>query len=456
MTSEVAIVGGGLAGLGCAQFLRSKGIGVGVFEAEEHPGGKVQTIREDGYVVEMGPLGWLDKEPAVYKFVSGLSLTPLPAADIQNRRWLLKDGKLFLLPSGAVSFLASSVLSLSEKLRLFAEPFIPPRREGEESVFDFAQRRFGRGVAETFFGAMVSGIFGGDANALCVQAAFPLMAGWEFEAGSCVRGALRHMRKKKKMLRAGEIPKTSGALCSLPEGMAGLVEAAAQSLGGQYQAKRPVERIRRKGSGWELVFASGGKEEFFKVILATPAKVTAQILGEEFPQLEDAAEGIGGASLFVVTAAFSREQVDHPLDGFGFIALRHQGFRPLGVQYASSIFPQQTPKGKVQLRVLMGGAFDAEADVLTDQGLQEECLQPIRTMLGIHGEPEHVWLRRVEGGIPQYNMGHLERVGVFDAVQNANLGLYFVGDSLHGVGVNAVLKRAQKVADEVAENLQTQ
>ena len=98
-----------------------------VFEQGSTPGGKVQTVREDGYVVELGPLGWLDKEPAVAAFLDGLGLTPLPAAEVQRRRLLLRHGKLHLLPSGPGSFLATPLLRASSKLRLFAEPFIPPQ-----------------------------------------------------------------------------------------------------------------------------------------------------------------------------------------------------------------------------------------------------------------------------------------------------------------------------------------
>ncbi|MBL4672632.1 MAG: protoporphyrinogen oxidase, partial [Arenicella sp.] len=229
MKTDVAVLGGGLSGLGCANFLRQAGFQVAVFEKGAMPGGKVQTKCEDGYVVELGPLGWLDKEPSVGAFVRGLGLDALPAEDAQGQRWLLKDGSLHLLPSGPLSFLRTRLLSMGSKLRLMQEPFISARRDGEESIHDFATRRFGKGVADTFFGAMVSGVFGGDARQLSVQAAFPLMAGWESESGSCVRGAIRHMRRKRAQQKATEVVATSGKLCSLQQGMGQLLEVAAQS-----------------------------------------------------------------------------------------------------------------------------------------------------------------------------------------------------------------------------------
>lgn len=448
--TDVLIVGGGLAGLGVASFLHREGLQVQVHESGDQPGGKVQTVREDGYVVELGPLGWLDKEAAVHDFVAGLKLDPLPAADAQKERLLLKHGKLHVLPSGPGSFMGTPLLSMGSKLRLFCEPFMKARREGEESIHDFATRRFGSGVAETFFGAMVSGIFGGNARDLSVHAAFPLMAGWEFESGSCVRGALKHMKRKKALKKSGALPPSTGNLCSLPEGMAGLTDAAAASLGEGYCGSSPIDRVIRDGEDWILERDGQEVARAKQVVFTTPTDVTARLLEEVAPELKPAADGIRGASLHVVTAGYDRDQVDNPLHGFGFLALREQGFRPLGVQYASSIFPDQSPQGKVQLRVLIGGSYDPEAADLSDAALQAACLDPLGPLLGVQGEPEKVWMRRVVGGIPQYTMGHLDRVAVFDQAEGKNDGLHFAGDSLHGVGVNAVLKRARAVADKVA------
>lgn len=449
MTLDVAVLGGGLSGLGCAHFLRQADLSVAVYEKDATPGGKVQTIQEDGYVVELGPLGWLDKEPAVGAFVDGLKLNALPAEDAQGKRWLFKDGKLQLLPSGPLSFWTTPLLSMGSKMRLMREPFIAARRQGEESIHDFATRRFGKGVAETFFGAMVSGIFGGDPRQLSVHAAFPLMAGWEFESGSCVRGALRHMRAKKALQKSGEAPKSSGKLCSLPGGLGQLMDVAAQSLGDAYHGNTEIDQVQKRGDQWILLSKGEEVGHANQVVFTTPAAVSAKLLDPGDGTLRHAADAIQGASLQVVTAAYAREQVDNPLEGFGFLALRGHGFRPLGVQYPSTIFPSQTPSDKVQLRVLIGGSFDAESADLSDQALQAASLDPLQDLLGVKGEPERVWMRRIAGGIPQYTLGHLDRIDVFNRWEKEQPGLHFAGDSLHGVGVNAVLKRALAVSAKV-------
>jgi len=448
-TFDTAVVGGGLAGLGTASLLRERGDNVVLFEKEDQPGGKVQSVREDGFVVEMGPLGWLDREPVVGDLVSGLGLTPLVADDVQKDRSLFKDGGLIALPSDGPSFLMSKVLPFHSKMRLGCEMFIPARRQGEESIDSFARRRFGKHVASTLFGAMVSGIYGGDAEKLSVHAAFPLMAGWEFESGSCMRGALKHMRNKKRDIKAGRLRKTSGTLCSLPGGLGDFTDMAAQQLGDNYRGGKPLDSVVRNGDSWELHQDGEIVARAKNLVLAVPAREAARLLGEAGKELVSVANSIPENNLCVVTGAWRRDQVKHDLKSFGFIALRGHGFRPLGVQYASSIFPDQSPSDMVHLRVLIGGGFDSEVADLDDQQLQDECFNPLHKLLGVNGDPERTWIRRVAGGIPQYTVGHLDRVAAFDAMEQKLSGLHFVGDSLHGVGVNAVLKRSLVVADRL-------
>lgn len=448
-TFDTAVVGGGLAGLGIATLLRQRGSNVVLFEKEDQPGGKVRSVREDGFVVEMGPLGWLDREPVVTDLVKGLGLTPMIANDVQKDRSLFKDGGLIALPSDGPSFLMSKVLPFHAKMRLGCELFIPARREGEESIANFATRRFGKHVANTLFGAMVSGIYGGDPEKLSVHAAFPLMAGWEFESGSCMRGALKHMRKKSKDIKEGRVQKTSGTLCSLPGGLGDFTDMAAKQLGSNYRGGKVLDGVKRAGDCWDLYQDGVVVARADNLVLATPARESARLLGEMGRHLAPVADSIPGNNLCVVTGAWRRDQVQNDLQSFGFIALRNHGFRPLGVQYASSIFPDQSPSDMVQLRVLIGGSFDPDVAQLDDQQLQAEAFGPLHSLLGVQGDPERVWIRRVAGGIPQYTVGHLDRVAAFDAMEKKMPGLHFAGDSLHGVGVNAVMKRALAVADRL-------
>ncbi len=453
-TNDVAVVGGGYSGLAVAHFARKRGLSAVVLEKEPTPGGKVVTVREDGNVVELGPLGWLDKEPAVTEMAADLGLTPVPAAPAEKIRYLLRRGKITALPSGPGSFLTTPFLTMGGKLRVMAEPFIKAKRDdADESARSFARRRLGKQMADAFFEPFVSGIYAGDPGRLSAPGAFPLLAGWERESGSLVRGAVKYMRAKAKRRKAGE-PVGTGSLCSFSGGLADLAEAGTKALGDDCRLGVAPDRARKDGDCW--VLERDGQEEARarQLVMACPAPATAAILREEAPDLVDAAEGIRGDPLCVVAATFRREQIREQVDdGFGFLAARSEGFRPLGVQFAHAIFPDQTADGLAQIRVLIGGSFDKEAHALDDAGLYQACFGPLEGLLGISGDPVQTWHRRVMGGVPQYEMGHLERVARIDAAAARLGGLHFAGDSFSGVGVVKAFARAKEVAENLGSDI---
>ncbi len=443
---DLAVVGAGYSGLGLAHAARRRGLRVVVFESEDRPGGKVRSLREEGCVIETGPLGWLDKEPALAAMARDLELEVIPAAPAEKVRYLLRAGRITPLPRGPLSFLGTPFLSTRGKLRVLAEPFVRARREDrDESARSFARRRLGREMADAFFEPFVSGIYAGDPGRLSAPAAFPLLAGWEREYGSLVRGAFHHLRARRRRRRAGE-DLGSGRLCTFRGGLSAFAEAVARELGGDCRLGQPVQHARRAGERWVL---EGGAAELCRarrLVLTVPAPAAAAILAEEAPELAAAARGIRGDPLCALTALYRREQVRAPCDGFGFLASRAEGFRPLGVQFPHAVFPAQTAPGLLQIRVLIGGSFDPEVAALDDADLDQAAFAPLRELLGIRGEPLRVFRRRVIGGVPQYELGHLERVAIFEAAARRLGALSFAGDSFYGVGIVKAFTRVAELA----------
>jgi oxygen-dependent protoporphyrinogen oxidase len=448
----VAVLGAGLGGLATATFLQAAGVPVTLFERAGRPGGRVCTTRLDaGTLLEHGPLGWLDKEPAALDLCDLLGLTPTVAADVQKERRLWKEGRIHALPKGPLSFLGTPVMPLGGRLRLLMEPFVRRRDPllGEETVDAFARRRFGEAVADNLFAAMVAGIYGGDPRRLSVQAAFPLMADWERDDGSCIAGALSYMRRLRRERMAGTRRPTTRSLVSLPGGMAEMTDAMAERLGDAFRPGSQVARLRREGGRW-LLFDGAGSEvhQAEHLVMATPSGVSAELLSDEAPELQDLpAQRV--APLAVVHLLLRQEQVAADLASFGFLALRDHGLRALGVQYASSIFPGQTAAGLVQLRALLGGVHDPEILALDDDALIDATLAPLVDALRITGVPVHAAVTRLPAAIPQYELGHLALRQRFEDLAAARGGLYFAGDALHGVGVTAVAARAQAVARDI-------
>lgn len=270
MTQRVVVVGGGIAGLAVAFELRQRAAGVAgglevqVLESAARAGGNLRTERVDGYRVEWGPNGFLDNVPATVDLVRRLGReSELVRADaVAARRFLFRNGRLHLLPSGLGSFLACPVLSIGGRLRVLGEPFASKHPGGDETIFDFASRRIGAEAAAILVDSMVSGVFAGDSRQLSLAASFPRMAEMEREHGGLVRALVArqwqrlqarrraadrrgHGQIDPESTRAGGPAGPSGTLTSFRGGIETFVEALAGSLGGALETGRPVRSLER-------------------------------------------------------------------------------------------------------------------------------------------------------------------------------------------------------------------
>ncbi|HEX9793739.1 MAG TPA: protoporphyrinogen oxidase, partial [Planctomycetota bacterium] len=404
---DLAVVGAGPAGLAAAHFARKRGLRAVVLEGRATPGGKVRTRRDGGFVVECGPQGWLDREPAVRECCVDLGLEPLAASLAAGERFVFRGGRLHAVPTGPVSFLRSPLLSLRGRMRLMREPFVKGRRDdADESIHAFAARRIGAEAADVMVDAMVSGIYAGDAKQLSLPACFPVMREIEREHGSLLRGLIA--RRRRGVAKGGPSG-PGGALLSFPRGMATLVEAITAELGNDLRLGGPVHGLRTTAAGWRVATGAGSVDAR-EVLLTPPARTIAELLAPLEPGLRAIAAEIPESDLAVVTVAWLRERVAHPCAGFGFLAPRREGFRPLGVLFVHEIFAGHAPPDRVVLRIMLGGVHDPDVVGLDDEQLLATALDPLRPLLGITGDPERIWIERVRGAVPQYVLGHRERV----------------------------------------------
>ncbi len=201
---RIVVVGGGIAGLATAYELRERaarvpgGLEVRLVEAAPRLGGNLRTERDGGYRVEWGPNGFLDNVPETLDLVRRLGLAGelCPSDAAAARRFLFRNGRLHLLPGGPGSFLTCPVLSLAGRLRVLGEPFAAKHPGGDETVYEFARRRIGAEAAHVLVGAMVSGVFAGDARQLSLASCFPKMAEMEAEHGGLVKAMLAKQRAR--------------------------------------------------------------------------------------------------------------------------------------------------------------------------------------------------------------------------------------------------------------------
>lgn len=474
---RVAVVGGGIAGLASAVHLRDCAqelqidLDVVVLETATRPGGNIRTERTgDGWVIEWGPNGYLDSVPATPALARrvGLGDEIRPSNANAAKRYLYRNGRLHLLPTGPLAFLRSPVLSPAGRVRVLLEPFAHAKPHGvDESIAEFASRRIGREAASVLIDAMVSGVFAGDIGALSLESTFPKMAAMEAEHGGLVRAMVARMRARhaaRKQVDAlhargestaaltqpGGPAGPAGTLTSFDHGLDRFPAAIAAHLGDAVRLGVAVEGLERTGDGaWRLECSDGSTVDADAVVLTVPATPAAALLETVDGQLSRLVGGIPSAGLAVVALGYDADAIGGEPDGFGFLIPRGEGLRTLGCLWDSSLFPGRAPSGKVLLRAMIGGAHDPEAVSLDDDALLSIVQADLSHTMGIDAAPVLTRVYRHRGGIAQYTVGHGKRLECIRRRLRDLPGLWLAGSSYEGVAMNACIERAVEHADEV-------
>ena len=456
MKNRVVIVGAGLSGLAAAFRLRQAGCDVLLLEREAHVGGKARTsthvVDAGTLTFDWGPNGFLTNAPDTLELVRDLGLTAElePASDAAKHRFLWSNQKLEKLPSTPPTALGTPLLSPLEKLRALAEVFVPKLGEPKpESVFEFALRRFGRGVAEKFILPMVVGITAGDARHTSLDALFPRMRAMEQAKGSVLRAMIAAQREAKKSGKAAP----SSRLTSFKQGGIGrLSEGIWEHLGLSVRTGVTVNRLERVGRAYR-VHSDAGMFDADWVILAVPAFVAAKLLEPLHHDLADELERIPYADVRTFGLAYRAEDVPTSLDGFGFLTARDDQTRILGCLYTSTLFPAQGGAGLASLRVICGGALDPEFTQLSDADALEVVKHDLQRTLGITAAPVSVQQARWDRGIPQYTLEHPARVVRIESLLTGLPGVFLTGNAYRGIGVNDCVRDATRISRAIIQAL---
>jgi oxygen-dependent protoporphyrinogen oxidase len=454
--SRIVVVGGGIAGLAAALRIETllPEAEVALVEREWTLGGKVVTEQLGGFVIEGAPDSFLSRNERGVELCEELGIdADLIGRKPENARSFVRKGdELHELPSGLTGMiptnldaLAGSPLLTDEgKARLEREVDVPTAPAGgDESIASFVSRRFGPEAYEALVEPLMTGIYGGDGDLLSLQATFPRLRALELEHGSVIRGLLAQAASEPRY----------PPFVSLGSGMDALVGALVRALERTtFHTGRAAAGVHAGAAGYGVALNGGKTLEADGVVVAVPAFVTAALLADLDPELAAAHAEIPYASSAIVTLAYRRETVSHPLDGYGYVVPRSEGSDVLACTWTSSKWEGRAPDGHALIRVYAGRFGGRDVTAEDDADLVALARAEVG-LLGIEPAPALARVHRWPRGMPQYVLGHPERLAHIDASAAEHPGLALAGAAYRGVGIPDCIRSGEDAAHDVARAL---
>lgn len=459
---KVAIIGGGITGLAAAFYMQKEAkeqgypLEVILIEASHRLGGKIQTVRRDGFIIERGPDSFLERKKSFGKFAEDLGIGDQLVANATGQAYILVNDGLHPIPGGSIMgiptqitpFITSGLFSWSGKLRAACDLVLPKALgKKDQSVGQFLRRRFGVEVVENLIEPLLSGVYSGDIYKMSLQATFPQFYKLEQEHRSLILGS-KKTSSKQPVKKSKE-----GIFRTFKNGLETIVEAIeAQLESGSVMKGVRVERFEKEGEQVNLFLNNDSEMLFDRVIFATP-HLAALPLFEEHGLMNDFQE-MPATSVATVAMAFKEEAVNQEKEGTGFLVSRNSDYSITACTWTHRKWPTTTPEGHVLLRGFVGRAGDESAVELSDSELEKVVLSDLRQTMKIDQDPLFTVVTRWRNASPQYMVGHKERVAkAKKEIQEQFPMIKLAGSSYEGLGLPDCVDQGKAAGNEIIEDL---
>ena len=439
---KTCIIGSGLTALARAWQLKQLGQDCDILEISDQFGGSIQSHRVGDYLAEEGPNSIQVNSSEVDNFlksIPGYQDRVVTASDDSKKRFILRNGKPTVVPTGLLSAITTPLWSFSGKLRALKEPFIDPIcPKKEESVADFARRRLGHDIYRYAINPLIGGIYAGEPERLSLRYAFPKLYALEQKYGSILRGLIAIMRADRK----SNSPRLEKQIISFKNGLAELPQLLVAALGEEIHANVSISSIQKIGASWRIDW-NGKPHIYDEVLLTTPAHAFDKLpLDESLQKSLQPLQAIDYSPVSVLTVAFKHSDVAQPLDGFGVLVPECEGRKILGVLFPASLFTCRAPAGELLLTVFVGGERQAELAVSDKDTLLATVLPELKELFGTTGEPTFSHHRHWPKAIPQYNLGYGKILAQMDAIEKKFAGLKLAGNYRDGISLSCCIESA--------------
>jgi oxygen-dependent protoporphyrinogen oxidase len=477
----VAIVGGGIAGLAAAFAVQEQAAREGlpiactVFEAGSTWGGKILTHRVEDFIIEAGPDSFLSQKPWALELIATLGLSDrlINTNEFDKKTFIYSRGQLRELPEGLVMgvptrlepLLRGGLISRVGMARMAMDYVLPRRRsQSDESLASFFSRRLGREAFERLVEPLMGGIYAGDAEQMSLRATFPRFLEIEQQYGSLIRGMLAG-RKRAAASPSGKSSFPGGPVhtmfVTLKGGLGELVETLLTRLrqgGVEMVSSRRINAIRVRSSrlaSWtyDLLSEDAAPVSADAVVLATPAFVSADLVRALSPLAAGLLQQIPYASTATVSMAYRTDTLTQPPQGFGFVVPRVEGRDLIAATWSSSKWPHRAPPSHALIRSYVGGTGRERILEADDADLIRRVRQELQQMTGLVGEPTYTGVTRWPAGMPQYTVGHLDRLATIQECLDRYAGLFLVGAAYRGIGIPDCIRDGTEAAAQVIKQL---
>ena len=452
MNSHVVIIGGGISGLAAAQRLLEQNVHVTILEASNRLGGTIQTEYRDGFLLERGPDSFISEKPQAVELAKRLGLESrlVQTNERFRRSFIVRDGRLravpegfqLLAPSRLWPFITSDIFSVAGKARMAADLLLPRKHTNgtnDESLASFVRRRLGVEALDRMAQPMVGGIYTADPETLSLRATLPRFLEMEREHRSLILAMLRQGRAQK----VGSSGARYSLFLSFDRGMQVLVDALAQ-IKADIRFNTRAVGLKHDGSGWTITTDNGDEIKADKICIALPAYIAASLLSGH---LAEQLKQIKYASTATINFAYRRSAIAHPLNGFGFVVPFIEKRSLIACTFSSVKFSGRAPEGHVLLRAFAGGALQPDIFALAESDMAARVEADLRELLGIDEAPLFVETAKWERSMPQYEVGHLERVSEIEKLTSELPGLTLAGNAYRGAGIPDCIRSGEAAAE---------
>lgn len=463
---KVVIVGGGLSGLATAFELQSRlqNADIQVLEASQQLGGMLKTIKKQGYLVELGPLSFPGNSLGIMKLCHQLKLIDqlISANPMASRRYIVHDNALQPIPNTLSQALTSPLYGMGSAYRLVTERFRSShaaKDKLDESVYQFIERRVGTELADILADALTTERFGSDGKVISIRSGFAELTRAEREYGSVISGWSKLKESERKAAAKAGI-KLSTTEQTFAEGMGALINALQERLKQPAICGVGVTSIKPAAEGmeyrWRIECSDGETRYADVVVLSCSISKQAAMLADLDHEISDLMMQIPLAGIITLSLGFHRQHVPEIVESQGIIVPQKLNKDILKLDFASSLFPDRAPKGKVLLQLTMGGSARKEMLSWEEDTIILAARRELRNMLRMTKPPQFCHLQKWPRVLPQYVLGHQARIAKITERAKRYDGLYLAGNAYHGITLSETVSHAERIARTIRDIVRTQ